>query len=139
MTLPGKGFWVGLVTGLILAGGYGAYALNQQLRIKHVFAVTSDTTTAIYMNSLRAKYEAGDTVRADWYHRVIARSLSEQQRYNECVAQSPWLLGGPKLHGCTLKLSKTVPEDWDIPGLDHARERLAWQQTARSEQPDTDS
>lgn len=139
MTLPGKGFWVGLVTGLILAGGYGAYALNHQLRMNHTKSAFSFTATALHLNAMRARFEAGETERAESYHRMVAWGLNEFGRYENCVAKSRWALGGSRLHGCTLNFPKTIPENWEIPGLDHARERLARQQAARSRQPDTGS
>ena len=131
MELPGREFWVGLATGLVVAGAFGVYALNQQVRLSHHFSAFNLPARASHLSALRVRYEAGEFDRAEHYHRRIALSWVEMARFHQCVAESRWALGGSTFHQCELEFSKQVPADWEIPGLEHARERFERQQAAR--------
>lgn len=137
MKLPGKGFWVGLVLGLGIAGGTGVFFMNQLMRGMLSLDALSAPARVTHLNGLRVRLEAGELERADQYHRVISWSYRQEGQFARCMAESRWALSARWLRGsaamdrCSEQFEAKVPDDYDIPGLDKARTDLARRMTAR--------
>ncbi len=133
MKLSGRGFWVGLVLGVVSAGAAGLYAVNLQARIGYIDQTLNGANRLDHLNELRARLEAGDVEAADRFHRSVAWANLREASYYECMGNSSWVVQ-PKLESaCAEALHKAVqvPEDFEIPGLNQAREKFASNQVVR--------
>ncbi len=134
MTLPGKGFWGGLVLGLVLMGGAGLWVVNQIWKSHYDFGAHEAALLAGWVNGLRVRFEAGDVEEVDAYHRSIAWSLHRKALAYECLADRAWLVSADAGRDCQPSDEAwPIPENWPIPGLENKRRIYNRSDSSRSD------
>ena len=131
MALPGKGFWLGLVLGAVIAGAAGLFYMNQQMRVMHTLLALSAPPRVTHLNGLRARLEVGELEWADQYHRVMAWSYRQEGELSRCMAESKWVLSIAAQERCLEHFNTEIPDDYEIPMLDKARNDIARRIEAR--------
>lgn len=114
-------FLVGFLTGAFLALALGFVAINEYVRLQYAMNMLSGGSN-MYA-SIAADLELSRIDSAQSRNRLVAWVEYQNLNYSKCMYEIRWHLftsRPDKICGSIFKSS--MPEDWQIPGMEKARE-----------------
>ena len=114
-------FLAGFLTGALLALALGFVAINEYVRLQYamnMLSVGSNMHAAI-----AADLELGRIDSAQRRNRLVAWVEYQNLHYAKCAYEIRWhLFTSRPDRVCGLSFRSSMPEDWQIPGMEKARE-----------------
>ena len=114
-------FLAGILTGAVLALALGFVAINEYVRLQYAMNMLSVGSNM--HASIAADLELGRIDNAQRRNRLVAWVEYQNLNYSKCMYEIHWHLFTSRPNRiCGLSFNSSMPEDWQISGMEKARE-----------------